>query len=60
MDDVIGVEVGEGQGYVVAEIHISVVGKWIAGSLQEFGQALTINSINSTGSLDSGSWYVPK
>ena len=25
MDDTIGVEVGEGQGYVMAEIHLSVV-----------------------------------
>ena len=40
MDDAIGVEVGEGQGYVMAEIHLSVVGQWFLGSLQESGQTL--------------------
>ena len=28
MDDAIGVEEGKGQGYVMAEIHLRVVGEW--------------------------------
>ena len=40
MDNAIGVEVGKGQGYVMAEIHLSVVGEWFIGSLQESGQTL--------------------
>ena len=38
MDNVIGVEVGKRQGYVMAEIHLSVVGEWFMGSLKESGQ----------------------
>ena len=40
MDDAIGVEVGESQSYVVAEIHLSVVGGWFTGSLYESGLTL--------------------
>ena len=40
MNDAIRVEVGEGQGYVMAEIYLSVVGEWFVGSLQESGQTL--------------------
>ena len=40
MDDAIGVEVREGQGYVVAKIHLSVIGEWFVGSFQESGQTL--------------------
>ena len=40
MYDAIWVEVGEGQGYVMANIHLGVVGKWFLGSLQELSQTL--------------------
>ena len=32
-----GMEVGKGRGYVMAEIHLSVVGEWFMGLLQESG-----------------------
>ena len=28
MDDAVQVEVGEGQGYIMAQIHLEVVGEW--------------------------------
>ena len=34
MDDAIGVEVGEGQGYVMAEIHLSVAERHFANPLK--------------------------
>ena len=40
MDDAIGVEVREGQDYVMAETHLSVVGEWFVGSLQKLSQTL--------------------
>ena len=35
MDDAIQVEVGEGQGHIVAQIHLEVVGEWFVGSLKK-------------------------
>ena len=40
MNDAIGVKVGESQGNVMAEIHLSVLGEWFIGLLQELGQTL--------------------
>ena len=40
MYDTIRVEVGEGQGYVIAKIHLSVVGEWFLRSFQELSQTL--------------------
>ena len=40
MDETIGVEVDQGQGYVVANAELSVVGQWSRGPLQELGQIL--------------------
>ena len=40
MYDVIGVEVGKGQGDIVAEVHLYMVREWLLGSLQEFCQIL--------------------
>ena len=40
MDNAMGVEVGKGQGYVMAEIHLGVVGEWFVGSLQKLSQTL--------------------
>ena len=40
MNDAIGVEVGECQDYVMAQIHFSVVGEWRVRSRQESGQTL--------------------
>ena len=40
MDETIGVEVDQGQGYVVADAELSVVGQWSRGPLQEPGQTL--------------------
>ena len=35
MEEIIGVEVIEGQGYIMAEVDLDVVGKWPLGSLEE-------------------------
>ena len=40
MDNTIGVDVGEGQGYVMAKVYLSVVGEWFVTSLLESGQTL--------------------
>ena len=40
MDNAIGVKIGKGQGYVMAEIHLIVVGEWFIGLLQESSQTL--------------------
>ena len=40
MNDAIGVEVGECQGYVMAEVHFSVVREWRLGLRQESGQTV--------------------
>ena len=60
MYDAIGVEVGEGQGYIVTKVHLDVEGEWLFRELQESGQTLSMSSISSTGSPDSGSLLTPK
>ena len=40
MDNAIGMQVEEGQVYVMAEIHLNVVGKWFVGLFQESGETL--------------------
>ena len=39
VDDIIGVEVIEGEGYVMAEVDLDVVGEWQLGSFEEVGEA---------------------
>ena len=60
MHDVIGVEVGKGQGYIITEIHLYMVIEWFLTSLQGIVKPSSINSISSTGIIVSGSWYKPK
>ena len=40
MNETIEVQVDQGQGYVVADAELSVVGEWCRGPLQEPGQTL--------------------
>ena len=37
MYDAIGVEVGEGQGYIATKIHLDVEGEWLFRLFQESG-----------------------
>ena len=39
MDDIIGVEVIQSQGYVVAQDDLDMVGQWLMGSLEKMGEA---------------------
>jgi len=48
MYDVIGVEVGKGQGYIITEIHLYMVTEWFLTSLQGIVKPSSINSISST------------
>ena len=51
MDDAIRVEVGEGQSYVMTEIHLSVEGSSSRDRSRNRVKLSSINSIKSTGSL---------
>ena len=40
MNETVGMQVDKGQGYVVADVQLNVIGQWPRGSLQEPAKAL--------------------